>query len=88
MKTVGIRFILQMGSFISAKVTEAKAREIVKLWISGKSPVIFGDADDKEGAWAVKTDSIMGIHTFDMDAAMRQAQQGTPYPPGFSGSRN
>lgn len=72
MKYIGLRFILEYGSFISVVVPEAMAKDIVERFRSNSLPYAIGNTDHL-GAWSVLTSSIRGIHTQDV---IQEPQQG------------
>ena len=78
---IGIRFILSNGAFINALLTESDGRVLIRSWKSGefilKGKLIIGSDDYtkfQKDDWAVKVDTIMAIHTFDLTQQMQQAQ--------------
>ncbi len=77
-KLVGLRFLLQHGSFLNIATHEAHARELVRQWIAGKNNLIMGDGDFKAGPWGVKADTIVGMHTFDLQATAQMQQERIP----------
>jgi hypothetical protein len=80
-KLIGLRFILGQGAFISVALPEQTAREIVKTWQTGKNTGgILGFADFPQGPWAIRADSIQGIHSFDLQEAARQAGLASTFP--------
>lgn len=82
---IGIRFVMTDNHCFQTVMDEEAARQIIAGWINRQLPVVFGDAAGIM-AWALKTDAIKVIHTFDPAAVQPQQQSQMPsWFPGKSG---
>lgn len=87
MKQIGLKFLLRGGAFVCAVMEESKAREAIALWMQGKLPPIGGETTAQQ-SWAVKTEEVVAIHTFDLVPEGQPAQQQIGrWQPGTSGVR-
>lgn len=81
MKTVGLKFILKDGTFITAVVTESDAQRYIDGFIKGSLPPVIGYANvpttQTSWPWAVRVDTIYAVHTMAMESPQ----------PGMSGFR-
>lgn len=68
---VGLKFVLDGASFISAVMTKQEAESIINQWLSGyyqvKDIQRIGSASSPTGGWAwgVEVSAIRAIHTFE-----------------------
>lgn len=73
-----------MGQFLAAPMPEAQVRQTVADWVAGRLPPVL---HDPAYTWAVRTDSIHGMH---LDTLATGAQPtpvpGPPWHPGPSRS--
>lgn len=84
MNWIGLRFILEHGSFLQVVTTASEAAQLIQDWASGQARLkdrLTFHGTNQFGSWAVKTDSIRGIHTFSLEQAQQQfPQQATLTP--------
>lgn len=62
MKTVGLKFLLEMGTFIMAIMGEGDAKGIIQRWVDGLLPPdgVIGSINGYP--WAVRVSAIQGMH--------------------------
>ncbi len=75
---IGLRFLLQGGQFFQAVLSQREAQEIITNWMTGtyalKGKTTIGSMDFPSaygGIWAVRLDTIVGIHTMEMEQATK-----------------
>ena len=75
MRQLKVRFLLLSGHYIDVLLPEASARKYVQDW--GRSE-LKGKLDGIDGqgvSWAVDTDKIQGLHTYDPEEIRRVQEQ-------------
>jgi hypothetical protein len=93
MKQLGLNIFLSGSQSIALLLTENEALKIVKDWQSNyyhiKGISMIGGITTDGVQWAVKIDSISGMHTFDIEK-LRQQQGGiaTKYDPNKPWNRS
>lgn len=88
MEQIGIKFILESNQFFMIALEKQTALDMMRNWMNGSLAPMIGALDMKTpegtGSWAVKTSSIIAIHTFDIEEVKRQAMgQQQPMPQNF-----
>lgn len=84
---VGLKFLLEDGHYLALALKQAEATEILKGWRDGLlKPIIGGTSENSSPfescAWAIKTDKIKGIHTFNLASLARPDVGMGLAPPG------
>ncbi len=85
---IGVKFLLDGGSFLSVCMTANDYAGIVAKWSSGEKGVFSGVCQGQNIMWSVSASKIVAAHSFDWAAMVQQmtATQGlqqkpVTYPP-------
>lgn len=78
---LGLRIMVEGGSYFNVVMPTQDAMQIVKNWSSGmykvRNVTVIGNFDkpdsDVSGLWAVKVDCITGMHTFNPQSLVQEA---------------
>jgi len=88
---VGLKFLLEHNHFLVVVMPEEQAHDIIRKWITGQLSTFVGNPNPGEqgGGWALRVDSIRGIHVMDIQQMqqqmMPQTQPARNWPAGTSG---
>lgn len=74
MRQLRVRFLLKSSLYIDILLSEASARKYVQDWGRGHLKGRLDGVDDTGTSWAVDTESIQAMHTYD-PIAVQQAQE-------------
>lgn len=88
---IGLKFLFDRGTFLNIVLEESKAREIITAFLSGNLDKILGQTDNPLGLWAIKSDTIVAIHSVPLDQqpVVQQAPQvPSPFPWMGASGRN
>lgn len=90
MKQVGLRFILNHGSFFQTVVSGKEAQQIIEWWTAHSNHNDRTIHEDKGSLpWAVRCGDIQAIHTFPVETSQVEMQPvrmfGHPAAPMSSG---
>ncbi len=85
----GLQFILAGGSFIRVSIPEGEALNLMSGFKVGSLKEVIGGKSTDGVDWAIRSASIIGIHTFNADMVMNQQPPavGSPPPQSWGGLR-
>ncbi len=82
MALVGIKFLLKYGHFIQTRVSDEEVKKVFHIWreslSSGKIGLFSGTDimdDGQRMEWSIRADDVVGMHTFSIELARREAEQ-------------
>jgi hypothetical protein len=69
MRVLGLKFILEGGSFLQILVPEHEAQHIIRSWLSGTLKGIIGNdgAETTGGGWGVDMSRVEAVHTIPVE---------------------
>lgn len=74
---IGVRLLLEYSHFLQIPLAEADANRLIDGWENGHLKGILSSKGFATPGlkWAVRVDKVIGVHTFDLEAQQRAAQQ-------------